>query len=127
MAAASLRSSLLSAALLFSACGALSPGLMPLNGVSVSDSGVSSGPTVLVFAGGRAGQDFPRLALEQASAWALLRGRLVIVSLSADELPSGFTGYVEQLGPDYALELRQDFYHARAGLETLGGTVLYRG
>ena len=92
----------------------------------MNDSGPGSGPTVLVFAGGRPGQEMPRLAVKQVAAWEPVVGRLVVVSFSGEELPESFGPYVAHLDPDWVLELRQDFYHARAGLETLGGTILHQ-
>ncbi|MDE0892958.1 MAG: BPL-N domain-containing protein [Planctomycetota bacterium] len=113
--------------LCLSSCEALESSVGSFDGAWMNDSGPGSGPTVLVFAGGRPGQEMPRLAVKQVAAWEPVVGRLVAVSFSGEELPESFARYITQLDPDWVLELRQDFYHARAGLETLGGTVIHQG
>lgn len=126
MFTASLKSFSFAAVLCISACGVLEPRVDDFDGAWMNDSGPASGPTVLVFAGGRPGQEMPRLAVKQVAAWEPVVGRLVALSFSGEELPESFARYITQLDPDWVLELRQDFYHARAGLETLGGTILHQ-
>lgn len=94
-------------------------------GAWAHESRANGGPTVLVFTGGRRDQEAPRLALHQVAGWEVARGRLLVVDFSADELPAGFQESV--VGVDWVIELREDFYHSRPGMETLGGSVVHRG
>ena len=110
-----------------SACVNLDSNSARSAGAWVHDSGEGTGPTVLVFAGGRRDQAMPRLAARQVAGWRPIKGRLVVASISAEEVPSGFESFVEELDPDWVLELREDFYYARPGMETLGGSVLHGG
>jgi hypothetical protein len=51
----------------------------------------------------------------------------VAASIHSEVLPAGFQAFVARLRPDWVVELREDFYHARPGMETLGGSVVHRG
>ena len=121
------RISALTLAMLLAGCAGLDPDSGSMEGVWIHDSGASEGPTVLVFAGGRKDQEMPRLAARQVAGWEPIAGRLVAVSIGAEVLPRGFHDFVAELAPDWALELREDFYHRRPGMETLGGSVVHEG
>jgi len=121
------RISALTLAMLLAGCVGLEPDAGSMEGVWIHDSGASEGPTVLVFAGGRKDQEMPRLAARQVAGWEPIAGRLVAVSIGAEVLPRGFHDFVAELAPDWTLELREDFYHRRPGMETLGGSVVHEG
>jgi len=50
-----------------------------------------------------------------------------MASIQAEVLPDDFHGWVASVDPDWVIELREDFYHSRPGMETLGGSVVHRG
>lgn len=90
---------------------------------SVSDK---AGPTVLVWAGGRPDQAFPLRAVRQLTAWPLRAGRLICVAVDTPEIPRGLWNRFAAAQPDWVVELREDFYYARPGLETRGGSVIHQ-
>ena len=92
--------------------------------VATYDSG-RPGPCVVVLAGGRADQRFPLHALSQVGGWSLSRGRLVTMGIDVPAIPAGFADQVAACQPDWILELREDFYYPRAGLATLGGSLIH--
>ncbi|MCH2398486.1 MAG: hypothetical protein MK364_05215, partial [Pirellulales bacterium] len=94
--------------------------------VATYDSG-RPGPCVVVLAGGRADQRFPLHALSQVGGWSLSRGRLVTMGIDVPAIPAGFADRVAACQPDWILELREDFYYPRAGLATLGGSLIHSG
>ena len=88
------------------------------------DSG-RPGPCVVVLAGGRADQRFPLHALSQIGGWSLSSGRLVTMGIALPAIPAGLADQVAACQPDWILELREDFYYPRPGLETLGGSLIH--
>ena len=92
--------------------------------VATYDSG-RPGPCVVVLAGGRADQRFQLHALSQVGGWSLSRGRLVTMGIDVPAIPAGFADQVAACQPDWSLELREDFYYPRAGLATLGGSLIH--
>ena len=112
---------------LLSGCAGLGGSAQTSSEIFVHDSGPSRGPVVLVFAGGRPDQEAPRLALRQVAGWRPQRGRLVAASIHSEVLPAELQAFIARLDPDWVIELREDFYHSRPGMETLGGSVVHRG
>ncbi|MEE3370740.1 MAG: BPL-N domain-containing protein [Planctomycetota bacterium] len=92
--------------------------------VATYDSG-RPGPCVVVLAGGRPDQRFPLHALSQIGGWSLSTGRMVTMGIALPAIPAGLAEQLAACQPDWILELREDFYFPRAGLATLGGSLIH--
>jgi putative intracellular protease/amidase len=69
----------------------------------------------------------PRLAVRQIAGWPLRSGEVIALSLAAEESSREVDAYIARLLPDWVIELREDFYHERPGMATLGGSVVHDG
>ena len=111
------------AILLWSGCSTARKGALPGHVQQFETIGGEVGPTVVVIAGGSADQEFPIRAARQIANWPLRRGRLISITVDAPSMPDGMAARIRALKPDWEIELREDFYHPRPGLNTQGGTV----
>ena len=98
---------------------------LPATAVVVETRAGTSGPTVLVIAGGSRGQRFPLHALGQLDAWPLKRGRLVTLAIDGSSLPERLDNFVESLDPDWVIRLREDIYYPRTGWNLCGGCMVH--
>ena len=92
--------------------------------VTTYDSG-RPGPCVVVLAGGRSDQRFPLHALSQIGGWPLAHGQLITMGVDLPSIPADLEAQMSAFQPDWILELREDFYYPRPGLETLGGSLIH--
>ena len=90
-------------------------------------AGFKTGPTVVVLAGGRADQEFPLHAAHQITNWPLQRGRLISITVHSAAMPEDIAYRIGLFNPDWVVELQEDSYHPRSGMNTQGGTVQHRG
>ncbi|MFP6767991.1 MAG: BPL-N domain-containing protein [Planctomycetaceae bacterium] len=85
----------------------------------------TSGPTVLVVAGGARRQRFPLHALGQLDAWPLTRGRLVTLAIDGSSVPERLEDFADSLDPDWVIRLREDIYYPRTGWDLFGGCLIH--